>query len=281
MDKLAQTPVTYDTQWSEKREGYLFSRIEFKSIEGRPAWGNLAEPEKDGKCPAILKLPPVGTQAPGIDFRTERGFVTLGVEMFGHDPRWPQEKINEFHAKGGVKYEPLEAKGKRKPEDFWHYYAYCTLARAYDLLENHAKVDRNRIYITGVSQGGGLALAAAGLRPQNAGAVAVVPGLCRLDWANTNRGAWGPRIPQGADFDSMVRMLGYFETAYLVRNLRSRLVVSVGLFDDHTPPHAAASVFNEVPLNIRERKLIVGPWIGHGGMPELETYIPRWAREGK
>jgi cephalosporin-C deacetylase len=280
MAQLQQIPIAFTRQTSGEQQGYLRSRIQFTSINGRPAWGDLAEPKEDGKYPAILKLPPVGTAAPGIDLNTERGYVVLGVEVFGHDSTWSVEQINDFYAKGGMKYEPLGTRTVlQKPEEFWHYYAYCTIARAYDILEQHPKVDPRRIYITGASQGGGLTLAAAGLRPQNAGALSVVPGICRLDWANTNGGAWGPRFPNEPQYALMKGMVSYFDTAYLVRNLRSRLVMFIGLQDTHTPPHAAASVFNEVPEGIRERRLLIAPWVGHSGISELATYIPRWTEE--
>jgi len=88
-------------------------------------------------------------------------------------------------------------------------------------------VDTHRIYITGVSQGGGLTTAAAGLRPQNAGAMAIVPGLCRIAWASPSegRGAWGPTFEEGPNYADMARMAQYFETAYLVPNIRSRFVM--------------------------------------------------------
>lgn len=72
-----------------------------------------------------------------------------------------------------------------------------------------------------------------------------------------------------------------FETAYLMPNIRARLVRFIGLLDDHTPPFAAATVFHHIPTTIRERKLIVDPWAAHHGRSDLETYIPRWAEEDR
>ena len=76
-------------------------------------------------------------------------------------------------------------------------------------------------------------------------------------------------------------MAQYFETAYLVPNIRSRFVMFIGLRDDHTPPFAAATVFNHTSVIMRERKLIVDPWSYHGGRCDLDQYIPRWAEEDK
>jgi hypothetical protein len=40
-------------------------------------------------------------------------------------------------------------------------------------------------------------------------------------------------------------------------------------------------VFHQTSRNMKERTLIVDPWMGHGGRSDLETYIPRWAAEDK
>jgi len=121
------------------------------------------------------------------------------------------------------------------------------------------------------------------LRPQNAGALPIVPGICRIAWASPaeGRGAWGPTFQEGPDYANMARMAQYFETAYLMPNIRSRLVMFIGLLDDHTPPFAAATIFNHTSAKMRERKLIVDPWMTHNGRSDLDTYIPRWEEEDK
>jgi len=274
MSKLERMPRTFERLSTKKQNNFILSRITFKTIDEKDAWGSLAEPKAEGKYPAILKLPAVFHHYGG-GIEPKPGFVVLGCDVMGFDPN----ELNPFSEEARKIYQPWQKSVVKKPEEFWLYYAYCTIARAYDILENHPKVDRKRIYITGISQGGGLTLAAAGLRPQNAGALSVVPGLCRIKFASEGRGAWGPTFKPGPHFAEMQRMAKYFETAYLVKNIRSRLVMFIGLRDDHTPPYAAATVFYHIPKNIKERKLIVDPEAHHQGREDLYAYIPRWTEE--
>jgi cephalosporin-C deacetylase len=278
MAQLTAMPATFKRLKSTERKGQLASRITFKTIDDRGAWGRLTEPKEDGSYPAILELPAVFHHYGGkLSPSRRKGFVTLGCDVMGFDP----DMLDPFSSEGRAIYQPWQKSTVSRPEDFWLYYAYCTIARAYDILANHPKVDSRRIYITGLSQGGGLTIAAAGLRPQNAGALSIVPGICRIAWASPSkgRGAWGPRFQVGPDYERMARMAQYFETAHLARNIRSRFVMFIGLLDDHTPPYAAATVFHYVPKRIRERKLIVDPWSHHTGRSDLHTFIPRWVRE--
>lgn len=278
MAQLGEMPATFTRLAAAEQQGHVVSRIKFKTIGGRDGWGRLTEPKEGGRYPAVLELPAVFHHYGGrLGISRRRGSVTLGCDVMGFDP----DKTDPFSSAGRAIYQPWQRSIVQKPEDFWLYYAYCTIARGYDILENHPKVDPKRIYITGLSQGGGLTIAAASLRPQNAGALSIVPGICRIAWASPSegRGAWGPRFELGHGYQRMARMAQYFETAHLVKSIRNRFVMFIGLRDDHTPPYAAATVFHHVPEAIKKRKLIVDPWAHHHGRSDLETYIPRWADE--
>jgi len=278
MRELAALPATFSRLTTKEQAGSVASRITFKTIGGKDAWGRLTEPAEEGQFPAVLELPAVFHHFGGRLVPARRkGFVTLGCDVMGFDP----DEVDPFSSAGRAVYQPWQRSIVDKPEDFWLYYAYCTIARGYDILAAHPKVDPERVYITGLSQGGGLTIAAASLRPQNAGALSIVPGICRIAWGSVSegRGAWGPRFELGPDYERMAAMAQYFETAHLVKALRNRFVMFIGLRDDHTPPFAAATVFHHVPEDIRERKLIVDPWAHHHGRSDLATYIPRWARE--
>jgi len=82
MDKLATLPRTFERLSEKETNGFIESRITFKTIDNRDAWGQLVEPKAGGKYPAILCLPAVFTGG----WAPEReGFVTLGCDVFGFD----------------------------------------------------------------------------------------------------------------------------------------------------------------------------------------------------
>ena len=271
MKKLAAVP--HDVQRTRRADlsKCVDDQVEFKTINGWPAWGILHVPKKPGRYPAVLILPPVGNGMPVGEDADDR--VTLGVRVCGWNPSLPDE---EAAKRAAVAYAPLSMQPADTRETHWLYYAYCTIARAYDIVAAMPEVDPKRIYITGVSQGGGLALAAASLRPQNAGALAVVPGLCRIDWRPLNGGGWGPVPADGPRREQQIKDLAYFDACNLVPRIRSRVAICVGLLDDHTPPHAAINAFCRVNESVREKRLLVNPWTGHNSWPELDKIMPQW-----
>ena len=57
------------------------------------------------------------------------------------------------------------------------------------------------------------------------------------------------------------------------------LAITVGLLDDHTPPHAAINTFYQISPKAREKRLLVHPWLGHGGLPEDTQVLLDWMKQ--
>ncbi len=270
--KIQELPRTYQVLHSQEYANTILYIIQFSTIDNKPAWAALRVPKKPGKYPAVLMLPPVGNGAPMYGDFPDR--VQMGVEVRGLNPTLPDA---EAARTAPVKYvTPGTMDAGETRESMWLYYAYCTIARAYDILESLSQVDPQRIYITGASQGGGLTLAAASLRPQNAGAVAIIPGLCRLDWRNSNGGGWGPGVPDGPERERLLQAISYFDNCNLVPRIRSRVAIVVGLLDNHTPPHAAINAYYQLTSTVKEKRLVVNPWLGHSGKAEDNLILSTW-----
>jgi cephalosporin-C deacetylase len=272
--KIAAMPLEFEKKQIHEDDKTTLYVISYEAIDGKPGWAYLRVPKKEGRFPAVMMLPPVASRASGGYGYGDR--VEMGVEVRGYDLTLSEHEGKKNPA---IKYDPGSVAAGTKREDTWLYYAYCTMMRAYDILESLPEVDKKRIYTTGVSQGGGLCLALASLRPQNAGVLSIVGGLCRLDWRTGNLGGWGPGAPEGPDRERILKDLSYFDACNLVPYIRSRAVVAIGLLDDHTPPHAAANAYYQLEEGLREKRLISNPWMGHSGWPELDKIIPRWMAE--
>ena len=88
-----------------------------------------------------------------------------------------------------------------------------------------------------------------------------------------------PDAPEGPERERILTDLSYFDDANLVPYIRSRAIIAAGLLDNHTPPHAAINAFAQINGKVREKQLLVNPWVGHNGWPELNPIIPRWMAE--
>ena len=129
--------------------------------------------------------------------------------------------------------------------------------------------------VSGGSQGGALALAAAALRPD---VVAVchadVPFLCDIQRAIT----LAPHAPYTeipeflAENVELVPQaldtLRYIDCALLARRITAATLVSVGLMDDICPPSTVYAAYNEI--NAADKEIAVYPYSGHS-WPKAHT----------
>lgn len=152
-------------------------------------------------------------------------------------------------------------------------------ARAVDAVRALPGVDPARTAVVGNSQGGGLAVAAAGLVPDVAAAMPSQPFLCHVPRAlaitdadpygeitrylATNRGA----------VEATLRTLRYLDTAHLGRRARAAALFAVGLRDTICPPStvfAAYHRFGEI-AGVADREIAVYPYNHHEGGEGLHT----------
>ncbi|MCQ4207529.1 acetylxylan esterase [Streptomyces longispororuber] len=175
------------------------------------------------------------------------------------------------HAAGG----PGPAvRGLLDPHDF-HYRRLITDAvGAVAALRALPGTDPARVAAVGNSQGGGVALAVAGLVPDLAAALITAPLLCGIRRALdlTDDGPYGEiaaylAVHRGAE-DAAYRTLSYVEGISFARRARAPLHLGVGLRDTVCPPsgaYAAYHRYGELTGEAPEREIHAYPFNGHEG----------------
>ncbi|WP_157996940.1 acetylxylan esterase, partial [Streptomyces otsuchiensis] len=137
--------------------------------------------------------------------------------------------------------------------DTYYYRRLMTdAARAVDAMRAHPAVDPGRIVVAGGSQGGGLALATAGLRGDAVAAALIdVPFLCHF-----RRGAQlasaGPYPELGhylghrlmADPEETFATLDYFDGLHFAPRAAAPALFSVGLMDPVCPPSTVFAAYH-------------------------------------
>jgi cephalosporin-C deacetylase len=151
-----------------------------------------------------------------------------------------------------------------------------------ETLRERPEVDAARVAVTGGSQGGGLALAAAGLAPDVAAAMPDVPFLCHYRRA-TEITAANPYeeiskyLAIHRDHEERVfRTLSYFDGVNFAPRIRARTLVSVGLMDEICPPSTVMAAYNH--LGCQEKSLSVYRYNHHegGGTFHLQEKLKFW-----
>ncbi|GAA2302836.1 acetylxylan esterase [Streptomyces kunmingensis] len=135
-------------------------------------------------------------------------------------------------------------------------------------------VDRDRVAAAGNSQGGGVALAVAGLVPDLAAALVTAPLLCGIRRALdlTDAGPYGEiaaylAVHRGAE-SAAYRTLSYVEGASFARRAQAPAHFGVGLRDTVCPPSGAFAAYHrygELTGQDPEREIHAYPFNGHEG----------------
>lgn len=179
----------------------------------------------------------------------------------------------------GGNYPGFVTRGIERPES-WYYRRLVTDAvLALDAAKAHPLVDASRLIVTGQSQGGGLALAVAGLSPDVRAAAIDVPFLChwRRAVAVTDEFPYQElvrylAIHRGREAD-VFRTLSYVDGLNFAVRANAPALFSVGLMDEICPPSTVFAGFNHYagPKDIR-----VWPFNGHEA-GELQHQDERYA----
>ena len=147
------------------------------------------------------------------------------------------------------------------------------MIRTLDFLTRLPEWDGKRILVIGESQGGGQALAAAGLDPRVSAVVATVPAMC--DWGGTligRRGGWPQPFKRPGDIEKMKNVLPYFDCANLLKNSKATIVVEIGLIDNTCPSTSVYAAINQA----KGQKIIYPVTYRDHSQPSAEQRKNNW-----
>lgn len=166
----------------------------------------------------------------------------------------------------------------------YHYRrVFADAVRAVEAVRTFDFVDRDRVVVTGGSQGGAITIAATSLLPDVAAAMPDVPFLSDFPRATTviDSDPYGEVVrylkTHRDHVDRALATLSYFDVAILGRWASAPALFSVGLMDAICPPSTVYAAYNAYggPKEIREY-----PYNDHeGGQGFQEVQKLRWLAE--
>ena len=124
---------------------------------------------------------------------------------------------------------------------------YLRVLRAIEYMTSLPEWDGRRLLVIGESQGGGQAVAAAGLDPRVSAVVLNVPAMQDLGGARQGRlSGWPQPIENHQDLSSaqLDNTLPYFDGSQLIRHTKAEIFCEIGLIDTTCPPSAVFSSLN-------------------------------------
>jgi cephalosporin-C deacetylase len=194
------------------------------------------------------------------------GYGVFVMDSRGQGGRWSTGGTPDGQGGTGAENSLVMTRGITSPEDYYYTRMFTDAALAVDTALELAGAG-STVAVTGGSQGGGLALAAAALQRD---AVSVchadVPFLCDIQRAIT----LAPHAPYTeiteflaenvALIDAALNTLRYIDCALLARRITATTLVSVGLMDVICPPSTVFAAYNEITA---DKDIVVYPYTGH------------------
>ncbi|MGY0488442.1 acetylxylan esterase [Streptomyces sp. WG-D5] len=190
-------------------------------------------------------------------------------------------------ATGDIAAPGFLTRGVLDPERYYYRRLYTDAVRAVAAVRAHPAVDARRVVVTGTSQGGGIALAAAGLVPDLTACMPDVPFLCHFPRATTLTDM--PPYVEVARFvklhrehaATVGRTLSYFDAAVLARRANAPTLFSAGLMDHICPPSTVYAAFNHygagTGMDQADKEIRAYPFNDHeGGGPAHEVVKLDW-----
>lgn len=257
VEELKQVPMSYT---KELYKDYCTDKIDCYLVKlqidkmSHSMYGFLFYPKnaQPGKHPVVLCPPGAGIKTIKDPMRNkyyaENGFVRFEVEIHGLDPRIPSETFGEISRAFNDRNGGYLANGLENKDIYYMKHVYVGLVRCIDFLTSLPEWDGKNVAVQGGSQGGALAIIAAGLDSRVTQCVANHPALSDMAGYAAKGGTGGYphfcRQPQILSNKDCLNTLAYFDVVNFARYVKAPTYLTWGYNDVTCPPTTSYAVWN-------------------------------------
>ncbi|MFT4307172.1 MAG: acetylxylan esterase [Microbacterium sp.] len=248
--------------------------LTFSGFEGQPikAWLHVPAGAREPR-PAVVEY--IGySGGRGLAWQShtyaEAGYAHLVMDSRGQGWRGGVGDTPDLTPAAGRTSVPgLMTRGIRAPHAFYYRRLFTDAALILDAARMLPWVDPARVAVVGTSQGGGLAIAAAGLDRAVQAVCADVPFLCHIERALelTDADPYGEIVTYLAKYrdreEETLRTLSYVDAVHMAARAVAPALFSVALRDRVCPPSTVFAAYNA--WGGEDRDIRVYPYNGHEG----------------
>ena len=266
LDELAKIPLSYTTEIAKE---YCTDKVDCYLVKipvsrrKQCVYGYLFYPKnaQPGKHPVVLCPPGAGIKTIKEPLRhkyyAENGFIRLEIEIHGLDPRLPKETFDDISRAFNSDPTGYLENGIDNRDRYYMKHVYLALVRCIDLLTSLPEWDGRNVAVQGGSQGGALALVAAGLDKRVNLCVVNHPALSDMA-GYTEKGRTGgyPHFNRmtGLYTPSNISTMAYYDVVNFARKVKANTYMTWGYNDNTCPPTTSYAVWNT--LNCEKESLI-------------------------
>lgn len=267
-------------RWHRIDAGYselITEDVEFDGFDGQPVRGWFIAPRHvAGPLPVVVSYLGYGGGRGLIGSWSQ--FPAAGIAQFVMDTRGQGSGYRPGDTRDGPYTGPrtggVMTVGIDDRDEYYYRRVFTDALLAVDAVRAHPRVDPELVVVQGGSQGGGIALAAAGLAEGLAGVVADVPFLCgfRRAIGMVDTDPYGEiarylRVHRGAE-ERVLRTLSYFDGVNFAARASAPALFSVGLMDEVCPPSTVFAAHNHYS---GPKRIEVYPYNGHENGEEFQA----------
>lgn len=280
LDQARNVPL--DAKFEQVNYGLVAQEtfdVTFNGFGGQPIKGWLILPaQRAPKLPCVVEyIGYGGGRSFPIDWLlwASAGYAHLVMDTRGQGSMWLSGDTPDLYADGGNPHVPGSmTDGILDPKHYYYRRVFTDAVRAIDAARGHPVVDASQIAVTGGSQGGGIAIAVAGLVPDVAAAMPDVPFLCHYRRATELVDTYPYKEivdychAQRDKVDAVFRTLSYFDGVNFSARAKAKALFSVALMDEICPPSTVYAAYNQWA---GKKDIKVYPYNGHEGGGSYQT----------
>ncbi|GAB2720382.1 acetylxylan esterase [Paenibacillus thermoaerophilus] len=241
------------------------------------------EASTDNPVPAVIRYHGyTGSRGIPVDqlHWTTLGMAAIIVDVRGQGGQTPDSTV---YPQGGIA--GWLTYGILDPKTYYYRQVYVDSVRAVDVADSLPEIDSSRIGVCGGSQGGGLALAVAGLDARPKITMPAYPFLSDFRRSVEQAGAgpypeivkwfrmFDPERKREAD---VFRTLSYFDVMNHAARVKARTLMAITLQDTVCPPSTCFAAYNHIEAPKEYR---IYPDYGHEALPFFQEEMMRFAAE--
>jgi cephalosporin-C deacetylase len=246
---------------------------------GARLYGILCVPKKEGKFPALLRVPGAGIRPYAGDVATaEKGIITLEIGIHGVPVNMDLSVYNNLMTGGlnGYWYFNLENKDR-----YYYKRVYMGCIRANDFIASLPQFDGSNLGVAGGSQGGALSIITAALDSRVKYLSAFYPALSDLTgYLNGRAGGWPHLLDKNNlpfnNSKEKIATIGYYDVVNFARQLKVPGMYSWGFNDETCPPTSMYAAYNAINA---PKTLYLALETGHWTFPEQNEKMNNWMVE--
>ncbi len=239
--------------------------VTYSGFGGQPikAWLILPR-QRSGSVPCVVEYIGYGGGR-GFPFDwllwSSAGYAHFIMDTRGQGSSWSKGDTPDPEPTGSNPHFPgFFTRGILDPKTYYYRRVFTDGIRAVEAAREHSAIASNQIAVTGISQGGGIAIAVAGLDSTINVAMPDVPGLCGIRRAieiieSSPYNEISNYLKTHRDkIATVFNTLSYFDGINLGIRARASALFSVGLMDETCPPSAVYAAYNYYggPKEMRE-----------------------------